>query len=234
MIIHTKIISRQRYQAPKVEVIECDLTHCPLRDNGQCVCPRNSCPYGKVSYARPQDSKYEEWLRLVQDICEPNGQLQAAPARLRFIGDYVYIPYDLKFDGSEFTQESFQPISRWTLENLKRLTSSATDFLIDLYQLDNEMYRQLVETRPDLQIEPNFINRHAYITTLNPDITIEDGYLNLWYWDGEELSSVKLRDSVSYWIPKNYHIDVTIVPMGSEVVKIKDNSWVGLQTEFKD
>ena len=181
------------------EMIKCSLPECPLRAEGSCI-NRNiissNCPYGRNFKDEGPTRKarsFYKWVSEKQKIIEGVPMLTNPVNKLRFIGDYVYLPYSFMDNNKEipFLRHSHafsfgQPFLKkefWTLETVEKIlnfkpqalmggeikdyqTESVPKFLSHLREEDKSMWDKLVQKRPQLDKTPSYIGRKAYLWTV--------------------------------------------------------------------
>lgn len=226
------------------------------------------CPYGKwelatgpTKRARSLYSWIEEQRKKHPDV----GMLGVATRKMAFIGEYVYLPYshmdtckDVPFlahsaffvSGTPLVPKEwwhigtveklidFRPQSMMGPEITRYQKEVVPEFLQHLREEDPKMWAELVERRPELDKDPDYVGRHALLKTLKPGITWtvnKRNYPVKWDWDGETATTSSLHSYNKTWGDlKPGEIELSMKPADDASVEVLDNDWVTKETVFVD
>lgn len=193
----------------EVTTIGCSLGQCPLRDKGYCMCIAilggHACPYGKKHKATGYTRRargYRKWIEDHTAAYKDVPRLSAAPHRMAFVGDYIFLPYaymsmceavPFLVHSSAFVQgTSLLPRKVWTIETVRVLVDFrpqallggeiegyqdkvVPSFVEHLREEDPWMFKQLLEICPKYDKLSDYVGRHAYVRTLKPNIEWDAG-----------------------------------------------------------
>ncbi len=184
--------------------------------------------------------------------------------KMAFIGDYIFLPYsfmnmneDVPFSShsSFLTSGSlFLPRSAWTIETVLKIIelkphafmggeildyqkTVVPKFLSHLREADERLWGELVKTRPEMDVEPNYVGRKALLSTLNFPIEWEtsSNYRVRWRWDGHKLTTISMNAYDKTWGEAAMEsIELSGVPDKDVSVKVMDNGWVNKNTVLLD
>ena len=224
----------KKSERAEYRTILCKCDSCPLLAVGACieVGMFSHCVYGKFSKETGptrQAKTFSEWVNARKEQSKSFGWPKQAPAKLSFIGDYVYLPYphmdmckDVPFvRHSAFIVSGVQfiPCAAWTLKNVLTLIDFRPQALmggeIGSYQreviplfkehireCDSEMWSQVILGRPQYDVAPNYVGRKAVVKTLAFPITIpayDARYPVEWQWNGSTLTTTDIHAYGSTW-----------------------------------
>lgn len=206
-------------------------------------------------------NNFRRWIETKRQEFANIPYLSSPPNKIAFIGDYVYLPYahmnHLDSPGA-FGQKShlfssgsdFLPKEHWNVKTVLALINFRPQalfggeiasyqkeqvplFIEHIREVDPDMWRQLIEIRPDLNKEPNYIGRLAKLNTLNYPIKIQISDAQ-YEWTGKELVTQEDKP-LSFTHRTNVaSCEIRIVPKDNVSVKVMDNAWVNSNTEFLD
>lgn len=204
-------------------------------------------------------NNYRRWIVEKREEFKGVPYLKIPPNKMAFIGDYVYLPYahmnnvdspvafgqksSIFWAGSDFLPKehwniktvisiiNFRPKSLMGHEIPSYQKEQIPLFIQHLREVDPDMWRQLIEVRPDLNKSPNYVGRMAKLKTLNQNIKVKIKDVD-YEWTGKELVCRQVEGLSWDFRLESDSCEIRIVPKDNYEIKIQSNDWVNENTEF--
>jgi hypothetical protein len=225
----------------------------------------NYCKYGNVNKTQGYTSRAKKYysFRHKYTIDDTYDKLSYPHKTLiSKIGDYylLKLPYCC-INGGKLANNifgsnmSFVKCEEFNIETIKKICEfkpqsmmgnvitdhqekSVPELIFQIKNNYNELYRELIEKYPDLDVSPNHIGKKALLSTINVGEVMYKGcdstFYETWYWDGEYLTYKNGYISKPNICRSFSIVEYKIKPNENTYIEITDNAQVNEKTIFKN